>query len=156
MPQHLAEQIHKLLIKNKKTVSVAESCTGGSLSSLLTSLPGSSSYFILGAVVYSNRMKNKILKISSRLIREKGAVSTEVARNMAMSVRKLARTDFGIGVTGIAGPMGGIPQKPIGTVFIAISASSETICKKFHFTGSRIAVRRKSSLKALELLRKFL
>lgn len=148
----IVNQIHKALIKNKKTVAIAESCTGGLLSHLLTRFSGSSLYFILGIVVYSNRTKKGILKVPGQLIAKKGAVSQEAARRMALSVRKLAGSDFGIGVTGIAGPTGGSAGKPVGTVFIAIDSKNRKICKKFYFTGNRTAIRKKSALKSLELL----
>lgn len=150
--EHIVNQIHKTLIKNKKTIAVAESCTGGLLSNLLTQISGSSKYFILGIAAYSNRVKEDILKIPGQLIAKKGAVSQESAKRMALSVRELAKTDFGIGITGIAGPTGATPKKPIGTVFIAIDGEDRKICKKFHFTGNRAGVRKKAALKALELL----
>lgn len=152
--EHLINQIHKILIKNKKTIAVAESCTGGLLSTLLTQISGSSQYFIVGVVAYSNRAKKNILKISPQLIAKKGAVSQEVARDLAQSVRKIAKTDFGIGITGIAGPTGATPDKPVGTVFIAIDSKFRKICKKFNFSGSRITIRKKAALKALGLLKK--
>lgn len=152
----LINQIHRLLIKNRKTIAVAESCTGGLLSNLLTPLPGSSQYFILGVVAYSNKAKEGILKIPHSLITKKGAVSKAAANRMAESIRKLTKTDFGIGVTGIAGPTGGTLQKPVGTVFIAIDSKNKKICKKFHFTGNRISIRKQAALKALKLLKNFL
>jgi nicotinamide-nucleotide amidase len=148
--------IHKSLIKNKKTVSVAESCSGGLLSGLLTQSPGSSQYFKLGIVAYSNEAKKNILKIPANTIARKGAVSKEVAVLLAKSIRLLAKTDFGIGITGIAGPGGGSKAKPVGTVFIAIDSKNKKTCKKFHFTGSRTTIRQQSALKALELLKSFL
>ncbi|MDD4908268.1 MAG: nicotinamide-nucleotide amidohydrolase family protein [Candidatus Omnitrophica bacterium] len=149
-------QIHELLVKKHKTIAVAESCTGGLLSSLLTSLDGSSQYFILGAVVYSNKAKSSILGIPGSLINNKGAVCAQVTALMAKGVRKLAHTDFGIGISGIAGPGGGSKTKPVGTVFIAVEGKSKKTCRKFIFKGSRSSVRKKSALKSLELLRSFL
>ena len=140
------------MIRKKKTIAVAESCTGGLLSGLLTQITGSSQYFILGVVTYSNKAKEVVLKIPHTLITKKGAVCAEVCLKMAQSVKKLAKADFGIGITGIAGPTGGSSQKPVGTVFIAIESKSKKLCKKFHFTGSRSAIRKKAALKALELL----
>jgi len=155
MMQGIVNQIYKLLFKNQKTIAVAESCTGGLLSNLLSRLSGSSRYFILGVVVYSNKSKNTILSVPSKIIEQKGAVSRAVAKIMAESVRKLAGTDFGIGITGIAGPTGGTRQKPVGTVFIAISSKTKNLCKKFRFRGNRSAIRRKAAWKALELLKEF-
>lgn len=145
-------QIHKFLIKNKRTVAVAESCTGGLLSNLLTQLPGSSQYFILGIVAYNNQMKIDILKIPKPIILKHGTVSKEVAGLMAKSARIIAKANLGIGITGIAGPNGGSKEKPVGTVFIAIDTKNNKICKKFHFKGSRLKIRRMAALKSLELL----
>lgn len=154
--EHIVKQIHSSLIKNKKTLAVAESCTGGLLSNLLTYIRGSSRYFILGIVAYSNKSKQNILKIPAGLIARKGAVSKVVALKLAQQVRKIAKTDFGIGVTGIAGPSGGTPQQPLGTVFIAVASKNKTISKKYQFRGNRVTIRKKSSLKALELLKSLL
>jgi nicotinamide-nucleotide amidase len=154
--RRIVNQTYKLLQKTEKTVAVAESCTGGSLSRYLTSQSGSSKYFVLGVVPYSNRMKTRILDIPSKLILQKGAVSKEVAEAMARSVRKLAVADYGIGITGIAGPTGGTPKKPVGTVFIAIANRNKILCKKLHFPGNRSRVREETILKALTLLKRFL
>jgi len=151
--EHIVNQIHKTLIKNKKTIAVAESCTGGLLSNLLTQISGSSKYFILGIVAYSNKAKENILKIPGQLIAKKGAVSQEAAKRMALSVRELAKTGFGIGITGIAGPTGATPKKPVGTVFIAIDGEDRKICQRFLFKGNRNSIRKKAALKALELLK---
>lgn len=150
--QHIINQTHKLLLEKQKTVAVAESCSGGLISKLLTDVSGSSQYFILGVVVYSNKSKESILKIPRSLIAKEGAVSPEVALKMAQAVKKIAEADIGIGITGIAGPTGGSAQKPVGTVFIAIESRGKKLCKKFSFTGSRSAIRKKAALKALELL----
>jgi len=154
--QPIVMQTHNLLIKSRKTISVAESCTGGLLCAYLTQISGSSGYFILGVVTYSNKSKEGILNIPPALFAKKGAVSQEVAQRMAQSVRKIAKTDFGIAITGIAGPTGGTPQKPVGTVFIAVNSKTKTICKKFHFSGTRAAVRTKAAFNALKLLQNFL
>lgn len=151
--ERIINQAHKLLIKKQKTIAVAESCTGGLLSNFLTQIPGSSQYFILGVVAYSNKAKEIILRVPSAFIAKHGAVSKEVASLMAGGIRKIAKTDFGIGITGIAGPSGGTPQKPVGTVFIALDSKNKNISKKFYFSGSRLTVRKKAALKALELLR---
>ena len=149
---YIVNQTHNLLIKKKKNIAVAESCTGGLLCNYLTQIPGSSKYFILGVVLYSNKAKEDILKIPADIIAEKGAVSKDVAGLLAKSVRLIAKADFGIGITGIAGPTGGSKEKPVGTVFIAIDAKNKKICKKFNFRGSRLAIRKRAALKALELL----
>jgi len=148
----IVRKIHLLLIRNNKTIAVAESCTGGLLSKLLTDLSGSSGYFLLGVVTYSNQAKTAILNIPDSLINKEGAVSRAVAELMAKSVRKLSRADFGIGITGIAGPAGGTHNKPKGTVFIALNSRNKTTCQRFNFSGSRSAVRNKAALESLRLL----
>jgi len=152
MIEPIVKHIYSSLIKIHKTVAVAESCTGGLLSSLLTYIGGSSQYFVLGIITYSNKSKQGILKIPARFIAKKGTVSVEVAEKLAQNVRKIAKTDFGIGVTGIAGPTGGTPQKRVGTVFIAVTNKNKTISKKFHFSGNRTTIRKKTAFKALKLL----
>jgi len=156
MMNRLLNQIHTLLIKNKQTIAIAESCTGGLLSNLLTKLSGSSQYFMLGVVTYSNNAKKKVLKVPSSLIATRGAVSKEVTSSMAGRIRKVANTDIGIGITGIAGPSKGSPQKPVGTVFIALDSKKKKICKKFHFKGTRLCIRKTAALKSLELLKEML
>ena len=152
----IVKQIHKSLLKKQITVAVAESCTGGELSGLLTGLSGSSRYFILGVVTYSNASKKNILGIPAGVITKNGAVSEAVAKSMSERIRKIAKTDLGIGITGIAGPTGGTPPKPKGTIFIAIGSKKKKICKKFHFTGSRSGIRKKTAKKSLELLKTFI
>jgi len=154
--QDLILQIHKRLLKSRKTLATAESCTAGMLSCLLTQFPGSSKYFILGVATYSNQSKEDILKIPASLMRKKGAVSQEVTRLMAQNVRELAKADLGISITGIAGPTGATPRKPVGTVFIAISSKNKIACKKFVFKGNRNSVRKQATIKALQLLKTFL
>lgn len=154
--EHIIKQIHKLLLKNEKTIAVAESCTGGLISYLLTSCSGSSKYFMLGAVVYSNKAKEDMLDIPINAIAKKGAVSMVTAALMAKSVRRIANVDLGVGVTGIAGPGSGSKNKPVGTVFIAIDAKNNKVCKKFNFAGSRFSIRKKAAIKSLELLRAYI
>ena len=131
--QNLIKQAHIRLLKSGCTVATAESCTAGLLSFLLTRLSGSSRYFILGVTAYSNLAKEDILSIPALTIRKHGAVSKEVALLMAKNIRKLAKTDFGVAITGIAGPTGATPSNPVGTVFICVSTENKTICKKFVF-----------------------
>jgi PncC family amidohydrolase len=150
----IIRQIQEVLIQTGQTVAVAESCTGGLLSKYLTDYPGSSRYFILGLVTYSNKAKEKILKIPHTLILKKGAVSKEVAQLMAKSVRKITNSTIGIAITGIAGPDGATLNKPVGTVFIAIDKKNRSVSKRFHFKGRRNKVRIQSALKSLELLKK--
>ncbi|MEW6101063.1 MAG: CinA family protein [Candidatus Omnitrophota bacterium] len=147
------KNIHKLLINKGKTVSVAESCSGGLVSSLLTEEPGSSAYFIAGIIPYSNQAKESLLKIPKSIIKKNGAVSEKVARLMASRARMIFKTDFGIGVTGIAGPAGATPTKPVGTVFIAVAGKNKLTCRKFNFTGNRDSIRKKTAQSAMVLLR---
>lgn len=154
--QNLIQQAHLRLLKSGRTAATAESCTSGLLSSLLTQFSGSSKYFILGVVTYANQAKKSILGIPAAVISKNGAVSKEVALLMAKNVRKLAKSDFGISITGIAGPTGGTLRKPVGTVFIALASQKKDICRKFVFKGNRSAVRMQASLNALQLLMTFL
>lgn len=149
----ITRQLHNLLIKSGKKIAVAESCTGGLVSKLLTDVSGSAKYFTAGFVTYGNQAKIDILKIPAKIIAQKGAVSKETASLMAQSAKKIAKSDFGIGITGIAGPTGGSPRKPIGTVFIAIDSKGKKFCHEFHFIGNRASIKKKTALKALELLR---
>ncbi|HTZ11986.1 MAG TPA: CinA family protein [Candidatus Margulisiibacteriota bacterium] len=151
--EHIVNQIHKSLIKNKKTLAVGESCSGGLLSHLLTSIAGSSGFFLLGVVAYSNAAKTKILKVPPSVIIRYGVVSKRVAAYMAKNIRIIAGADFGIGITGIAGPGGFTPGKPVGTVFIAAASRKKVICRKFTFKGKRAYVQRESALKSLQLLK---
>jgi PncC family amidohydrolase len=148
--------IHDLLIRSGKTIAVAESCTGGLLSKMLTDYPGSSRYFLLGVVAYHHKAKEKILHIPFALIARHGAVSREIAEKMASQVRKIAGADLGVGVTGIAGPSGGTKAKPAGTVFIAAANAKKTICTRFVFKGTRAQVRIQSAEKAAYLLKNLL
>ncbi len=145
--------IGQLLIKKDKTIAVAESCSGGLLANLFTNVPGSSRYFLLGIVAYSNRTKISLLKIPAMLIKQHGAVSAQIARLMAQNVRRIASSSYGIGATGIAGPDGGTPGKPVGTVFISVVAGGKAVTKRFHFTGNRLEIKRKTALKALSMLK---
>ncbi|HEX8891600.1 MAG TPA: competence/damage-inducible protein A [Pyrinomonadaceae bacterium] len=136
------------------TLAVAESCTGGLISQRLTEVPGSSVYFMEGVVTYSNDAKIRSLGVDAELIEKHGAVSAEVAEAMAEGVRHRADTDFGIAVTGIAGPGGGTEEKPIGLVFIALSDDAHTEHRKLMIPGDRHLIRWRSSQAALDLLRR--
>jgi nicotinamide-nucleotide amidase len=141
------------LRERRLTIAVAESCTGGLLSSRLTDVPGSSDYFERGEVCYSNRTKIESLGVPAALIAEHGAVSEPVARAMAEGIRTKASTDVGIGVTGIAGPGGGTPEKPVGTVAIAVLAGADSHVRTFQFIGPREMVKFQSAQAALNMLR---
>lgn len=151
----LEKQTATLLLKQQKTIAIAESCTGGLLSMKLTNISGSSQYFIAGIVAYSNLAKTKVLGISKTILKKNGAVSSPVALGMARNIKKKFRTHFGLGITGIAGPSGGTKTKPVGLVYIAISGP-QNICQAFHFKGTRASIREQASQKAMELLLHFL
>ncbi len=152
MFEKIIKKIHHKLLKSKKNISVAESCTGGLLSNHLNGLSGSSVYFLLGIVAYSNKSKEMLLNIPAKTITKYGAVSQKVAELMAKNVRKKINADFGLSITGIAGPLGATVNKPVGTVFICLSDKNKDICRKFSFRGSRQAIRKKSVQEALRLL----
>ena len=142
-----------LLRSKGLTIAVAESCTGGLLGSRLTDVPGSSEYVDRGVVCYSNRAKTESLGVPDALIAEHGAVSEEVARAMADAVRSQARTNVGIGITGIAGPGGGTPGKPVGTVAIAVVVDVAARVRTFQFVGDREQVKFQATQAALNMLR---
>jgi len=145
-----------LLVERGLHVGVAESCTGGLIASRLTDVPGSSRYLDLAVVVYANEAKTDLLGVQSDLLREHGAVSEPVARAMAEGIRSRARADVGIGVTGIAGPGGGSPDKPVGTVVIAVAAAGDTHVRTFRFHGERELVKFQASQAALDMVRRVL
>src|SRR5205807_8270192 len=136
------------------TLAVAESCTGGLIAQRLTNVSGSSKYFIEGVVTYSNESKTRLLGVDKELIREFGAVSQQVARDMARGVRHRANTDFGLAVTGIAGPDGGTKEKPVGLVYIALADDAHTDHKHFMLPGDRELIRWRASQAALDMLRR--
>jgi nicotinamide-nucleotide amidase len=142
-----------LLRERQLTIAVAESCTGGLLMSRLTDVPGSSDYVERGVVCYSNRAKTELVGVPEALIAEHGAVSEAVARAMAEGIRARAQTNIGIGVTGIAGPGGGTPQKPVGTVAVAVVADDESRVRTFQFIGDRAMVKFQAAQSALNMAR---
>ncbi len=148
--------LSRILIDRGKTVAVAESCTGGLLANLLTNIPGSSRYFLLGIIPYNSRLKASLLKIPALLIKRYGAVSMQVSKLMAQNVKRIASADCGIGITGIAGPLGNTPTKPIGTVFISVATKRKVISRRFHFLGNRLEIKRKAVLKAIAMLKESL
>ncbi len=152
----LEEKIAQCLINGKKTLSLAESCTGGRLADLLTNVSGSSKFFKLGVIVYSNEAKVRLLKIRPVILKKHGAVSEQVAQLMARQVRRLQKTDFGIAITGIAGPTGGTSVKPVGLTYIAVAAKEKTLCLKYVFPGNRSQVKTQAARRALKMLFQFL
>lgn len=152
----LEEIVGNLLKKDSATLAVAESCTGGLVTHRLTNVSGSSQYLERSLVVYSNQAKEELLKVPKDMLHEYGAVSKPVAHYMAEGIRELSGTTFGVAVTGIAGPTGGNPEKPVGTVFIGISSATYTEVTEHHFHGSRQMIKMMSAHMALNLLRKFI
>ncbi|MCH8029255.1 MAG: competence/damage-inducible protein A [Candidatus Dadabacteria bacterium] len=153
----LEEVVGELLLKDGLTISVAESCTGGLVASRITDVPGSSRYFERGVVTYSNEAKTELLAVPRELLNRYGAVSAPVVQRMAQGVRELSGTDIGVGITGIAGPGGGTPGKPVGTVFIGISHGAKgTESTQFSFSGTRAQIKMASSQTVLDLIRIFL
>ena len=150
----MEEVVGRRLAMTEFTLAVAESCTGGLIAQRLTNVPGSSKYFIEGLVTYSNESKTRLLGVDKKLIKEFGAVSQQVARDMARGVRHKAKTDFGLAVTGIAGPDGGTDEKPVGLVYIALADDAHTEHKKLTLPGDRELIRWRASQAALDMLRR--
>jgi nicotinamide-nucleotide amidase len=149
----LEEVVARLLTMNNATISAAESCTGGLLAQRLTSISGSSSYFLGGVVCYSNERKTAWTDVPPELIFAKGAVSGEVAAALADGIRRRVGSTFGVGITGIAGPAGGSEEKPVGTVHIALSHATGVKERELHFPGDREMIRWQASQIALDMVR---
>jgi nicotinamide-nucleotide amidase len=148
----LEEKVFKKFTQRAQTLSLAESCTGGLIGNRLTNIPGASAFFLLGIIAYDNAAKTKILGVPFAIFKKHGAVSKQVASAMAQGVRKILKTDYGLAVTGIAGPEGGSKSKPIGLVFIAVSTRQKTSVQKFLFKGTRLAIKNQAAQAALKLL----
>lgn len=142
-----------LLTRQRKTVAVAESCTGGLIGQRLTTIPGSSTYFLGGAITYANPLKTAFGQVPAALIRRRGAVSEPVAQAMAAGIRRAAKAAYGLAVTGIAGPTGGTAEKPVGLVYVALADAKATVCHRQQFPGDRATIRWRASQAALNLLR---
>lgn len=145
-------KVHKQLLARQQTVSVAESCTGGLVGATLTEQPGSSGYFLGGIQAYANAMKTDLLGVSHETLLSFGAVSEEVASEMALSIRRFSGSDWAISTTGIAGPDGGSEDKPVGTVWISVADSEGVFSQKLTLDGDRSVVRHDTVLAALTLL----
>lgn len=148
----LEVSVGNILHKKNKTLAVAESCTGGLISNLLTNISGSSGYFLAGVVSYSNKIKEDVLGVSPRSMQKYGAVSRQVAVEMAKGIRFLAGSDIGLGVTGIAGPGGGTRSKPVGLVYLALADDKKIVVKRFLFKGSRKSIKSQAAEAALRLV----
>jgi PncC family amidohydrolase len=149
----LSQKVVKLLSKKKLKISFAESCTGGLLSSSLTSVSGSSKVFTLGLVTYSNQAKIDILKISKRIILKHGAVSYDTCLSMVKNLNKIAKTNVSVSITGVAGPKGGTKQKPVGLVYIGIKKGNKILVKKFLFKSKkRNLIQKATVIQALKMI----
>ena len=152
----LSQRIVKLLSKKMLKISFTESCTGGLLSSSITSVSGSSNVFTLGLVTYSNQAKINILKVPKRIIMKHGAVSYETCLSMVKNLYKISKTNISVSITGVAGPKGGTKQKPVGLVYIGIKKGNKTLVKKYLFKNKkRNTIQRATVNKALNLILSF-
>ena len=152
--EELEEVIGRILTERKLTLSVAESCTGGLLAHTITNVSGSSRYFERGVVAYSNRSKIELLHIAPEIVAAHGAVSKQVAEAMAVGVRETTGTNIGLSTTGIAGPTGGGPEKPVGLVWIGYADAKGSVALKFQFGNQRLLIKERTAQAALELLRR--
>jgi nicotinamide-nucleotide amidase len=152
--QTMEQIIGILLSARHSTLAIAESCTGGSISDRITDVSGSSNYFQGAVVAYSNQIKTDLLGVSREDLSQHGAVSSPVAIQMAQGVRSLAETDYGLGITGIAGPTGATPQKPVGLVYVGLASQHGAYSKEFRFVGDRVTIKRRASQMALDILRR--
>ncbi len=149
----LSQKIVKLLSKKRLKISFAESCTGGLLSSSITSIGGSSKIFTFGFVAYSNKSKIDILKVPKKIIMKYGAVSYETCLYMVKNLNKISKTNISLSITGVAGPKGGTKQKPVGLVFIGIKKGNKILIRKFLFKNKkRILIQKASVNNALNLI----
>ena len=149
----LSQKIVSLLIKKKLTISVAESCTGGLLSSAITSVSGSSKVFTLGLVVYSNKSKTKVLKVPKNIIKKYGSVSEQVCLTMVRNLNKISKTNISLSITGIAGPSGALKNKPVGLVYIGVKKGKKININKFLFKNKgRNYIQKATVEKSLQLI----
>ena len=155
-PDTLDSVVAELFRRTGMTLSLAESCTGGLVAKRITDMPGSSAYFVEGAVTYSDAAKIRTLGVSPRIIEECGAVSSATAMAMARGMRQLSGSDIALAITGIAGPAGGSQEKPVGTVFLALATPDGCQAKEYRFSGSRDEIRTITACTALDWLRKYL
>jgi nicotinamide-nucleotide amidase len=152
----IEQVVASLLLSNRMTIAVAESCTGGLIAHKLTNIPGSSAYFERGVVAYSNASKIGVLGVSEKTIRERGAVSAETASAMAEGIRRISGTDIGLSTTGIAGPGGGTEEKPVGLVYIGFCDARRTLVERHIFPRDRLWNKERSAVVALDWIRRLL
>lgn len=153
---HLPDIIGKLLVNSKRTLAVAESCTGGFLGKILTDIPGSSEYFLGGVIAYSNDIKTRILNVPAEILERHGAVSEETAKYMAGGIKNMTGASIGISITGIAGPGGGTDEKPVGLTYIGLATQESIFARKFTFGPVRERVRTRAAYYALDMIRRYL
>jgi nicotinamide-nucleotide amidase len=151
----IEEVVARMLTEHRATIAVAESCTGGLVAERLTSISGSSAYFLGGVVCYSNQLKTQLVGVPAEMIESKGAVSSEVALALADGIRNQSSATLGIGITGIAGPTGGTPEKPVGTVHIGIADQQKSQEKMWRFPGDRERIRFFAMQNALDAVRRY-
>jgi len=154
--EKLLDKVSTLLKKQKLTLATAESCTGGLIAHTLTNVSGSSDYFDRGVISYSNKAKTDLLDVPKDILKKYGAVSEQVAKAMGEGVRKKSNADIGIATTGIAGPTGGTPSKPVGLVYVALSTYNKTDVRKYLVTGNRLQNKESACNQALLLLYDYL
>lgn len=150
----LETAVVQLLKERGLTVTCAESCTGGLLSGRIINVPGVSDVYKAGFITYSNKAKHKLLGVRNRTLKKYGAVSPQTAWEMAAGAKRAAKSDTSLAVTGIAGPDGGTPKKPVGLVYIGCSVKGKVTVKKYRFSGDRSQIRKSTVMAALKLLRK--
>jgi len=150
----LEEQIGALLRKHEKTISIAESCTGGFISHRMTNVPESSNYYDCSVIAYSNQSKIAILHVSPETLKKFGAVSRQTAIEMAQGIKQVSGSDLGLAVTGIAGPGGGTPEKPVGLVYTCLASDESVVCEEFRFKGKREEIKSQASEVALQMIKK--
>jgi len=150
----LEEQIGTLLRKHGKTISIAESCTGGLISHRITNIPRSSNYYDCSVIAYGNKSKIDILHVSPETLKKFGAVSRQTAIEMAQGIKQVGGSDLGLAVTGRAGPGGGTPKKPVGLVYICLASDESVVCEEFRFKGKREEIKLQASEDALEMIKK--
>ena len=156
MTEQLESYLGGLLNESGHWLAVAESCTGGLISHMITNVPGSSAYFRGGVIAYANEIKMESLGVSAATLEDFGAVSKETVVEMANGVREAFNADIGLSVSGIAGPDGGTDEKPVGTIWIGLSTNEAESAELFHFTGERFVIKKQSARMAMQLVLDYL
>jgi len=154
--EQIEEIVARMLTERRQTVATAESCTGGNIARLLTSIPGSSAYFKGSVVAYDNEIKKILLQVNPDDLKQFGAVSEQTVTQMAANVRLIMGTDYGVAASGIAGPTNGTSDKPVGTIWIAVASAFQTVTKLLHFGNNRENNIQRTSTAALNLLREMI